>query len=209
MDLINEVYDRTIRDSLPRRMKVLNGVVANTGRLLDMTLYEPEYKAGSVEPIREYVRETDGVTVVGGGRGVTTSVAALQGASVTSYEASEEYCEITLETVSLNHVSDRVDVVHSPVGPVFDGFGDGVESNGISPSELEECDVIELDCEGAEMDILNGLEFSPRVAIVEAHPQFGVSEYGVRSWLENNGYEIVNIHEYCPSVTLTGVKDGE
>lgn len=202
------VYNSTIRGYLPKGVQIYNGIPAKGGRVLDSTIQRRGYKQGSIRQLRERVRAGDEVIVVGGGFGITPAVAARQGAHVTCYEAGEEYAEIVRETAYLNTVEDRINVIHASVGPVFSGLGDGVDRKGIDPSEMPEADVIELDCEGAEGEILYGLDFHPRVAIVEAHPQHGVIPQSVEEWFDERDYEIVDIYEHdsLPNVTLTGVK---
>ena len=63
---------------------------------------------------------------------------------------------------------------------------------GILPEELPSCDVLELDCEGSEIDILRRMVITPRVIIVEIHPWLfkEPAEWVVEN-LITQGYEIV------------------
>lgn len=213
MRFIQSIYNRTIRGFLPRKVKVFNGIPANVGRLFDTTSNLPDYKQGSIAPLRQFVREGDQVVVVGGGWGITPVVAANQGAQVTVYEAGGDYADIVRKTVSLNLVDDRVEVIHSAVGPIINVYGDNVRENLNSTpvSALPHSDVIELDCEGAEMAILKRLEFRPRVAIVEVHPQYGIEIDQVQHWFRTNGYDIVSEfkHDDDPNVTLTAIRGAD
>lgn len=59
------------------------------------------------------------------------------------------------------------------------------------PSAIPECDVLELDCEGAELDILRTLDGDPRVIIVEIHPRVGCPAPEVEAAFAEMGYAII------------------
>jgi hypothetical protein len=109
------------------------------------------------------------VTIVGGGYGVSTVVAARHAEAVTVYEGGAEWAMKVDQTASTNEVSDRVIVRNEVVGEANDVYGETM-GNVIPPEQLPECDVLELDCEGAEEEIINDMGLSPRVIIVEMHP---------------------------------------
>jgi hypothetical protein len=50
--------------------------------------------------------------------------------------------------------------------------------------------VLELDCEGAEVEILRELTIQPRVILVETHGLYGAPTHLVASLLEKRGYII-------------------
>jgi hypothetical protein len=50
--------------------------------------------------------------------------------------------------------------------------------------------VLELDCEGAEVEILRELTIQPRVILVETHGLYGAPTHLVASLLEKRGYVI-------------------
>jgi hypothetical protein len=58
----------------------------------------------------------------------------------------------------------------------------------LAPSELPPCNVLELDCEGAEVEILRELTIQPRVILVETHGLFGAPTDLVASLLKKRGY---------------------
>jgi hypothetical protein len=58
------------------------------------------------------------------------------------------------------------------------------------PCQLPACDVLELDCEGAEVEILRGMIIQPRVILVETHGLFGAPTDLVASLLETRGYVV-------------------
>jgi len=60
----------------------------------------------------------------------------------------------------------------------------------VSAKELKKCNVLEIDCEGAEVDILKELDIKPRVIIVETHPSKGASTKKVSKIMRNRGYRV-------------------
>lgn len=204
--LVQPIYDETIRELLPRKIKVYNGVPANTGRLLDTTLNQPDYKRGTIEPLRDYVRRGDQVVIVGGGWGISAVVAAQAGGDVIVYEAAREMVDIVRQTVRLNRLEDAIEVRHNTIGPALDVYGRDIGPS-ISINELPSCDVLELDCEGAERSILSSLEQRPSVIIVEIHPHQSVSLGSIEAELFERDYRIVSRfeHEDSPNTTLAAV----
>lgn len=85
------------------------------------------------------------------------------------------------------------EVDHSIVGEAH-----FVESSGsadvVEPSDLPQCDVIEMDCEGAELNILSNLEMSPEKMIIETHQTKSYSPYSsmdsLQSILVDRGYVV-------------------
>lgn len=204
---VQRIYDSTVREHLPRKIKVYNGVALNVGRLLDSNVVVPDYKQGTIDPLREFTNYDDDVTVIGGGFGVSTVVAAHQGRSVTVFEGGREFARLVRETAELNRVDRDVSVIESIVGSEIDVYGEEVTDSVVPPEELEDCDVLEMDCEGAEEEILRGMEITPRVVIVESHPQFGVDPQSVRGILIDRGYTIESTFELeSGNVTFAGVQ---
>ncbi len=66
-------------------------------------------------------------------------------------------------TAARNRLSGRLTVKHAVVGEAIAVYGgsDQLASLVVSPTELPECDVLELDCEGAELPILGVCRFGP------------------------------------------------
>jgi hypothetical protein len=60
------------------------------------------------------------------------------------------------------------------------------------PSELPACDILELDCEGAESYILKNMTIKPRTIITETHGCYGAPEEEVKSILSKLGYDITS-----------------
>lgn len=160
----------------------------------------PQYEEPLVDALRSCVRPGDDVVIVGGGYGVTTVVAAQEareGGTVTTYEAIDTRTDVIRNTVSLNGVSDRCTVVHGIVGPAINpggglpGGGKTDSAERLDPGDLPECDVLELDCEGSELEILRNLAIRPHTIVVETHGHRGASEGDVRAELDELGYSVV------------------
>jgi len=206
--LAQGIYGATARPYLPRKLGVLNGVVARHPRLLDRREVFDDYEAELIDALETHVQPDDHVVVVGGGLGVTTVVAARRGQRVTVYEAGKHRFEKLRETVEMNGVGGSVDAHHSLVGEAVHVNGDCADE-AVSPEELPECDVLEIDAEGSEISILSELEQRPRVIIVECHANRGAPVDDVWPVLDSMGYKVVNQDTECREkgiVILTAVR---
>jgi hypothetical protein len=184
---VNEIYRERIRPHQPiRRYTVWNGVKMSPKRsavrkfdlLLPSSLRDEDYaksENGEVAFHKEYTRSGDNVNIIGGGRGVTTVHAAWMvepDGRVTVFEGSAEMVDIVKDTVRINGVSDLCNIRHSLVGPGLNVYTSGkLDVEAIHPGELPECDVLEMDCEGAELDLLREMVLRPDVLIIEVHPR--------------------------------------
>jgi hypothetical protein len=193
--IYSPIYRKYVRHRLPRRRTVLNGVVTKAARLLDPESRSPDHKRQHVGLIKQHVQEGDEVVEVGSGYGVCTIWAARQGASVTGYEGSSEMVEVVRDAVVVNSeihdidFSERIDVRHALVGEGIDVWGSTAEAAVVHPSDLPSCDVLILDCEGAETDIVPAVVGNPSRAIVEVHPQFDADTETIRETFASAGYE--------------------
>ena len=159
--------------------------------------YKPDREAACGDALRRHVERGDEVTVIGGGRGLTTVIAArmthLEG-SVTAYESNSAMLEMLHRTIEVNRVADLVTTVHAAVGSVSEqaeelfGPGDGEK---LDPAALPPCDVLEMDCEGAELEVLQGMECRPRTIVVETHAPLGVPPEDVEATLDGIGYDVI------------------
>lgn len=154
----------------------------------------PDYKQPNVTQVRNRVEPGDYVTVIGGGQGVTSVVAARQtgpDGHVVIFEGSEERAQSIRDSVQLNGVSDVCEVRTAIVGTGLSVEG-AKSTTSISPEKLSPVDVLEMDCEGAEIQILRQLEIRPRTIIVESHHNMEFAPYGsedqLRHVLEGLGY---------------------
>lgn len=202
------VYRRGIRKLLPtsghyRRGDVSVAIPRKFGDHLVPDTWKPShakdlptYEAALVSGIREQVRSGDRVVIVGGGLGVTTCVAAAAvgpEGSVTCYEGSAENADLTRRAAVLNGVGDRTTVHHAVVASALSVWGDYEKATAVPPAGLPACDVLELDCEGAELEILNGMPSAPRVVLVEAHGFLGAPTETVRLLLQQLGYDVTDL----------------
>jgi Protein-L-isoaspartate(D-aspartate) O-methyltransferase (PCMT) len=205
-------YQRLIRSWLPGRPLVYAGIPVSYDRKWGDAVVppgwrpdvgyetgytdEPGYEVALISALNESVRPGDRVVVVGGGVGVTAVIAAnLAGSSgtVVCFEGSKQYVRHIQETASRNRVSNIV-VKHAIVSKPIAVYGKASDfGEVVSPDQLPECDVLELDCEGAEVDILRNMAIRPRVIIVETHGAYGAPTSLVDSTLKELGYAVRNL----------------
>jgi hypothetical protein len=191
--VVRAVYNRVVRPHLPSKIGVFNTVAARRVKLLDATDEFPEYEATMLDALRDAVEPADDVVVVGGGYGVSSVVAARRAGpdgSVTAFEPARERFAYIDDTAALNGVADRVDARRALVGPGVKVDGDGSGAGRVASADLPECDVLALDCEGAEAAVLRNAEVEPRVVVVETHDCFGTPEAETRDALRSLGYEV-------------------
>ncbi|MCO8266647.1 FkbM family methyltransferase [Haloferax sp. AB510] len=189
-EFVRRVYDPIVRPRLPKKLGYVNGVVTRKPALLDAQDTFPEYEQPIVDAINNQVEPEDTVVIVGGGYGVSAVHAGRQASSVLVYEASESQYEIVREAVRLDGL-ENVTLRNALVGPDVYVYNNDPTNHVVPASELPSCDVLELDCEGAELEILENLEIRPRVIIVETHPIFGVETAEVEAVLDSLNYSIV------------------
>jgi len=211
--IMQRVYNSTVRDRLPQKLAVLNGVVARQPRLFDATDRVPEYEEACITALEKHITDGDDVVIVGGGFGVSAVKAARSAADVdvTVFEAAAGQVEMLEETLELNGGPGRVDVRHAVVSEAVDVWGEIGNADTVPPAELPSADVMEIDAEGAEISILEGLEIHPRVLVVESHGNLGAPTKAVRAQMEEIGYEITCVEPEAPErdvMVLTGVENG-
>jgi hypothetical protein len=185
------VYNRHIAPIMPRTNAVYIGVDVEAARYFDSILpwrdkNKPHYESGLVSGLEDYVETGDSIVIVGGGWGVTAVKAAQQAGSsgkVTVYEGSAKEIDHVKNAVERNGVSGRVKIIHSIVGPIVSLRGEAGKATHTPPDELPECDVLELDCEGSKIEILESITIRPRVILIES-----------RQVLKSNGQLAFNIH---------------
>jgi hypothetical protein len=192
--LLKHIYNKFVRPHLPYKIGVYNGIsVRGTVRELDFTDEFPNYKEANISALRESVRRKDDVVVIGGGLGVTTVIAAFEAGtdgSVTVYEASNDEIQTIERTLDINKVDDICTIQHAVVGPAVDIKGNMGDASVVEPSRLPECDVLEIDAEGAEKEIIPNLSIRSRVIIVETHPKFDSTTEDIRRELDQAGYRV-------------------
>lgn len=195
-----QAYNRVLRPHLPRKVGVYNGVPVRGPRLLDFTDVHPEHEHGLVEATKQSLSPGDDVVMIGGGMGtsaVYASRAVGPDGSVTVYEASADMFECLTDTLEMNGC-ENVDPNHALVGDPGDVWGDLGDPDHIAPDELPECDLLQLDCEGAEMSILPEISIEPPSLVVETHGVYGAPTEEVCDLLETMGYGVDNIRDHIP-----------
>ncbi len=154
---------------------------------------EPGYEVALISALHESTRPGDRIVVIGGGVGVTAVIAALctgPSGTVACFEGSKQYVRHIQETARRNNISNIV-VHHAIVSKPIAVYGEESDfGDVISPDQLPECDVLELDCEGAEVDILQTMTIRPRVIIVETHGAYGAPTPLVETLLSGLGYRV-------------------
>lgn len=180
--------------------KALDGFFPNYKQhYSDIPLYEDTLVRG----LGAKVRPGDTVTVIGGGYGVTLAFAAIAanpGGRVTCYEASASAIGYCRETLKRNGVSDHVTLEHAIVSKSFNLYGKGFSDTVVEPANIAGCDVLELDCEGAELDILRSLTIRPRTILVETHGVYGSSTTDVAAQLKQMGYDVTDLGPAEPRI---------
>jgi hypothetical protein len=111
--------------------------------------------------------------------------------SVTVFEPNVECYRKCKEVVSANDVADVVELNHAVVGEIvsLDWSRGSEERTGdasvLPPEDLSSADVYELDCEGAEVSILERMEVRPEWIVVETHEIHGAPKERVIGILED------------------------
>lgn len=153
-----------------------------------MDLENPKnFKTYNREYIRKYTRSQDKVGVLGGGLGATPYEALKITDDVTAYEPDKRREE------ELNKIDD-LDVKHAFVGAPVDVKGTVVGATPIYPEDLPDYDLLEIDIEGAEVEVLKNLTIKPRVIIVETHPKNGSTEDKLTEILADD-YKLIEAKE--------------
>lgn len=153
---------------------------------------EENYESALVQALRSNVRADDRITIIGGGLGVTAALAGSLSRTVVCYEASKPYARIAAETLKLNG-QFNVALVEAVVGVDVGVYGKEKTALVLPPEALQDCDLLEMDCEGAETLILRRMTIQPRVIVVETHGLYGAPTALIAGILEDKGYKVQNL----------------
>jgi len=137
------------------------------------------FKEPNLYQIRKHVRRGDVVGIIGAGFGVSCMVSAREtgdAGKVIAYDGDIERVQTARKSLAINDPPECVSIEHAVVGSGFGDF-DFAGVRRIKPAELPSFDVLEMDCEGAEHEILPQLSIRPRVLIVELHHEKGWTTY--------------------------------
>lgn len=194
--LLQQIYRFAVRQApIPRRVAVYNGVNVKRASILELKNHFPDEEEHSVSQIKQYVSSGDTAVVIGGGWGVCAAqIAKKVGESgyIIVYEAAEQFAERTEETIQLNSFTDRAEVHHTMVSTKGQVWGAEDGAKRVSSKDLPVCDVLHLDCDGAEYKILSELPLNPRVVIVEIHGMYGVAEEDIDQIMIERGYDVAD-----------------
>lgn len=153
----------------------------------------PLWEGGLVAAIGQHVRPGDRVVVVGTGSGVTavhTARAVGATGTVTCFEGSLGSLAETRATLALNELPVAIGLRHAIVARNIGVYGATGGAETVSPADLPECDVLQLDCEGSEIEIIRGLVHRPRCILVETHGFLGAATMAVERLLVDRGYRV-------------------
>lgn len=193
------VYKNIVRFALPKADPILYaGIPVGYRKIGDALISRefndaPGYEQALVSALKANTRRGDRVAIVGGGLGVTSVVAALAAGAtghVDCYEGDPHGVTRIGQVAQLNGVSDRITAHHAIVGEAIAVSGNTAAAAAVHPRDLPECDLLELDCEGSEVGILNGMVIRPNVILVETHGFLGAPTVLVRALLKARGYSV-------------------
>lgn len=184
------LYEKHLRPRLPDTDGTYvkcNGILtARTDtKLLDRYIGLTNYEGPLIRSMKHEIEPGDRVVIVGGGYGVSSVVASkLAGpeGSITVFEGAEKVLPKIKETVSVNKAAN-VEIRHNVVSEAISLYGESNGASVISPEKLPDCDVLVLDCEGAEVNILTNMIHSPRSVVVETHGHYGAPTSNVKKLL--------------------------
>ena len=195
------LYNSSIRPRLPQTQTTYNGIPVRAARWFDSVVpwapspERPHYESGLIDALRRYVTARQTVVIVGGGWGVSAVVAAnLVGddGSVIVFEGGAKKVEHVRETALLNDVASRITVHHAVVGNEISLNARSDGPRRLTAADLPSCDVLELDCEGAEISILEDLAVRPAVINVETHGFLDAPATDVADRLAALSYKVVS-----------------
>lgn len=152
------------------------------------------HKQPNCDFIRKYVDKADTVIIVGGGYGISSVVAATQvgeTGEVLIYEGAKDMISDLFKTLSHNGVAKQTTVNHAIVGQAEDLKSSAGEAKKIQADDLPSCDLLEMDCEGAELSIIPRLSKNVSTIIVETHPRKGAPTSAVETALNEKGWQII------------------
>lgn len=208
------VVHNSIRPCLPvlKGYGMRNGVQVSGANIRFFDTIVPWHTAGIISDwkdseyseLREFVECGDQVTIIGGGLGSNAVVAAREvgnSGNVMVYEGDSEKCAYINETIKINKLQSQCKVVNGFIdtGSQKDfSINAETETKRINPDSISTGDVLDLDVEGAELDIIRNLPDNdlPRVIIVQSHHMYNYCSYesstALTKAIEEKGYDLVS-----------------
>lgn len=167
----------------------------------------PSYEAGLIDGLNRNAKTGDRIVIVGAGIGITVAVALKKvgsTGSVKCIEGSSDCLGQTKQTLSLNNLTGQAQLFHAIVGEDISVYKSKDVAEVLPASDLPDCDLLELDCEGAEVKILREMTIRPKTILVETHGTHGAPTNVVWSLLEDLGYTVQHLgvaepylEDYC------------
>lgn len=192
------------RNNLPSNLsnkQKLNGVLVESeeAKLLDNIIGFPYHEDTEIDYIKKYVNAGDKVVDIGGGVGVSSVWAARKAGKsgkITVYEPSSTCIERMRRTFELNKVEAEIQINHALVSEEAGKirFEEGENAEKILPQDIPDCDVLNMDCEGAELAILKEMNITPKMILVETHSMYGSSGTDVIEVLKGLDYEVLEVN---------------
>lgn len=155
------------------------------------------FEAGVYLSHLRVTKPDDKILAVGLGIGATLiPIVKFIGASKGFYrciEASDYQIRIALKNIELNNIDDsKFEIINAFAGNnSYDTWGKSSAKN--LDINIYEFDILEMDCEGSELSILQSLIKTPRNIIVELHPVHFPLKFkdfdNLLKLLEEKGYE--------------------
>lgn len=166
------MYYRTVRRIMPKHSATWAGIKSHrTRKFLDVCLLpdrfsyprdRPYYESGLIFGLKQFVKNGDNLTIIGGGFGITAVVGSTlvgRSGSVLVYEGSAQQLRICESVIAMNKTSAPIRLQHAIVGDSIGIYGnENDKAVRMTPQELQDCDVLEMDCEGSELGILRSME---------------------------------------------------
>ncbi len=152
------------------------------------------YEGTLVLGLLDIVCANDLVIIIGSGLGITAAVACACGARVECFEGSEAFVKLGEKAVS--YFGFNAIFHHAVVGTFHaDFYGRLPKDLGqvLDATDLPQCDILQMDCEGAEMEILTNMTIRPREILVETHGLYGARTSEVELLLKQKGYTVTDL----------------
>lgn len=178
--------------------------------ILDQCEDKPRYEETLLKAISSHVSADSEVVVIGGGAGVTAITAAMiaRKGRVICYEGDKKSAS-NIALASKYAKIDNLDIVNAIVQEDIGVYGSIKNKSNVmlSATEIPKCDILELDCEGAEINILRKLVYLPKIILVETHGFMGASTKNVHNQLVDLGYSVKNLGVAEPDLEEFCVKN--
>jgi len=177
--VLAKIYRTTLRRLMPQVGHFnINGVAVPGRRLFDgLTPSDwwcfpgnmSDYEHTEVEGVKQYVGGNNDVVVIGGGFGVTAVHAANNtSGEITVIEASKQRFQNLSKTFEANGVSDQIQSLFGYLGDLHIDLDDS-DIPMIAYQDVPKADIWDMDCEGAEIEILQNLPYNPSTILIETH----------------------------------------